>query len=63
MLYDRVTNACLLVRKVMKAWEATDPMMTAGFLLELIREEQVGHASQLYKTKGMVRHFQCVSPT
>ncbi|CBN75311.1 C2H2 zinc finger protein [Ectocarpus siliculosus] len=26
--------------KVMKAWEATDPAMTAGFLLELIREEQ-----------------------
>ncbi|CAM9128819.1 unnamed protein product [Ectocarpus fasciculatus] len=26
--------------KVMKAWEATDPAMTADFLLELIREEQ-----------------------
>lgn len=26
----------------MKAWEATDPAMTADFLVELIREEQVG---------------------
>ena len=25
----------------MKAWEATDPTMTAGFLVGLIREEQV----------------------
>lgn len=34
-------NMCSF-HKVMKAWEATDPAMTAGFLLELIREEQVG---------------------
>ncbi|CAM9548813.1 unnamed protein product, partial [Pylaiella littoralis] len=26
--------------KVMKAWEATDPAMAAGFLLELVREEK-----------------------
>lgn len=46
---DHVSNEqhhCV-VRKVMKTWEATDPTMTAGFLLELVREEQVGHASQL----------------
>lgn len=30
-------------QKVMKAWEATDPAMTIGFLLKLVREEQVWH--------------------
>lgn len=32
-------------RQVMKAWEATDPAMTAKFLLELVREEKVWRIS------------------
>lgn len=30
----------------MKAWEATDPAMAAGFLLQLVREEKVLHISR-----------------
>lgn len=38
----------------MKAWEATDPTMTAGFFVDLIREEQVGYTAVPIKKKMTV---------